>query len=87
MKRLLRRLFAKKVALPSRKESKKIKYATVPPSERLVAGVIFAVTALAGLIVLEVVHLAFLRTWNSEIFAAITSIIGTISGVFISQKT
>jgi hypothetical protein len=35
---------------------------------------------------LEIAHLAFLHAWNSEIFAAITGLIGMISGVFVSQK-
>jgi len=52
-----------------------------------VIGIIFAIAALMGLVILEIAHLAFLKTWNSEIFAAITSIIGAILGVFISQKT
>ena len=82
----MRRLFAKKVAVHSEKNGKKVKYVTVPPNERLVAGIIFAITALIGLISLEIAHLAFMKTWNSEIFATITSIIGTILGVFISQK-
>ncbi|MEM2102315.1 MAG: hypothetical protein QXM22_02235 [Candidatus Bathyarchaeia archaeon] len=87
MKQLLRKLFTKKIAIISKKENKKIRYTTIPPSERLVTGIIFAIVALTGLIILEIAHLAFLKTWNSEIFAAITSIIGTILGVFISQKT
>jgi hypothetical protein len=87
LRNLLRRLFAKKVAVYGGKSRKKVKYVTVPPNERLIAGIIFAITALTGLIALEIAHLAFLKAWNSEIFAAITSIIGTILGVFISQKT
>ena len=86
MKNLLRRLFIKKIALPSGSSRKKIKHETVPPSERLIFGIIFAMVALAGLIALEIVHIVFLKTWNNEIFAAITSITGTILGVFISQK-
>jgi hypothetical protein len=87
LRNLLRKLFAKTVAVSSGKDSKKIKYVTVPPNERLVIGIIFAIAALIGLVIVEITHLAFLKTWNSEIFAAITSIIGAILGVFISQKT
>jgi hypothetical protein len=36
---------------------------------------------------LEIAHMAFLGAWNSEVFAAITGLIGTISGILISQKT
>lgn len=58
----------------------------VPPSKRLLYGVYVATGSLMSLVALEIAHLAFLGTWNSEIFAAITALIGTISGVFLSQK-
>ncbi|MCW4006189.1 MAG: hypothetical protein NWF04_06300 [Candidatus Bathyarchaeota archaeon] len=57
------------------------------PSERLVVGVKFAVVMTASLTVLEVAHLALIGTWNSEVFASITGLIGTITGVIISQRT
>jgi len=58
----------------------------VPPSEKIVLGVCFAIAALIGLVILEVAHMAYLGSWSSEIFAAITSLIGAILGIFISQK-
>jgi hypothetical protein len=36
--------------------------------------------------VLEVAHMAFLGAWNSEVFAAITGLSGTITGIFVGQK-
>jgi hypothetical protein len=57
----------------------------VTPSERLVLGVKFAMAMVTCLSALEVAHMAFLGTWSSEIFAAITGLIGTVSGVLISQ--
>ena len=57
----------------------------IPPSEKLVLGVKFAMGMVTCLSVLEVAHMAFLGTWSSEIFAAITGLIGTVSGVLISQ--
>jgi len=65
---------------------KKLQRIEVPPSEKLVLGVCFAIAALIGLVILEVAHMAYLGSWSSEIFAAITALIGTISGIFISQK-
>jgi hypothetical protein len=56
-------------------------------NERLVLGVKFAVSMTVCLSALEVAHMAFLGTWNNEVFAAITGLIGTISGILISQKT
>ncbi len=56
------------------------------PDEKLVWGVKFAIGMTACLSGLEVAHLAFLGTWNSEIFAAITGLIGTVTGIFVGQK-
>ena len=57
----------------------------VTPSERLVYGVKFAMAMTVCLSVVEIAHIAFLGEWNSEIFSAITGLIGTVSGVLISQ--
>ena len=59
----------------------------VPPSERLVLGTKFAIALTFSLTAIEIAHLALLRTWNSEVFAAITGLAGTITGILISQKT
>jgi len=34
----------------------------------------------------EIAHIAFLGEWSSKIFAAITRLIGTVSGVLIGQR-
>jgi len=60
---------------------------TVPPDPRLVIGVKFAVAMTLSLSALETVHILALGKWNSEIFAAITGLIGTVSGILIAQKT
>lgn len=57
----------------------------IQPSEKLVLGVKFAMGMTICLSALEVAHMAFLGTWNSEVFAAITGLIGTVSGVLIGQ--
>jgi hypothetical protein len=59
----------------------------VPPSDRLVLGVKFAIAFTFSLTALEIAHLALLGEWNSEVFAAITGLAGTITGILISQKT
>jgi len=80
MRNAIRRALTKTVRIKKRQ-------AEVPPNEKLVYGMCFTIAALIGLIILEVAHMAFLRSWNSEIFAAITALIGTITGIFISQRT
>jgi hypothetical protein len=50
-----------------------------------VYGVKFAIGMTVCLSAVEIAHMAFLHTWNSEVFAAITGLIGTITGVLIGQ--
>ena len=57
------------------------------PNEKLVWGVKFAIGMTACLSALEVAHMAFLGSWSSEIFAAITGLSGTITGIFVGQKS
>jgi hypothetical protein len=59
----------------------------VQPNEKLVLGVKFAIGMTVCLSALEVAHMAFLGTWNSEIFAAITGLSGTVMGIFVGQKS
>lgn len=56
------------------------------PDIRLVYGVKFAFVMIISLTILEISHLLVLKTWNSEIFSAITGLAGTITGIFIAQK-
>jgi hypothetical protein len=57
------------------------------PNEKLVLGVKFAIGMTVCLSLLEVAHLAFLHTWNSEVFAAISGLSGTVIGIFVGQKS
>ena len=75
MRNAIRRALTKTV----RVEKREIQ---LPPSEKLVYGVYFAIVALICLTALEAVYMIMLRSFSSEIFAAITLIIGTILGVF-----
>jgi hypothetical protein len=76
-----------KRALTRKTTDKTVAQAEVQPSERLVLGVKFAIALTFSLTALEIAHLALLGTWNSEVFAAITGLAGTITGILISQKT
>ena len=58
----------------------------VPPNQRLIYGVCFAVAALMCLTVLEATYILVLRSFSSEIFAAITLVVGTLLGAFFGQK-
>ena len=55
------------------------------PNQRLVLLVRFSLGMTALLSSLEIAHLAFLHSWNSEIFAGITGLIGTVTGVLVGR--
>jgi len=57
----------------------------VPPNNSLVIVVQFSLGMVACLTVLEAVHVVVLHVWNSEVFALITGLIGTVSGIIIGQ--
>jgi hypothetical protein len=82
IKKALTRRTTNKTALKGQLESE----SEVEPDGRLVLGTKFAIAMTACLTALEIAHLALLGTWNSEIFAAITGLAGTITGIMISQK-
>ncbi len=60
--------------------------AITEPNPKLVYAVKFAIAITLSLTALEITHIAFLHTWNSEIFSAITGLTGTITGIFLTQK-
>lgn len=60
---------------------------TIPPDPRLVYGVKFTIATTLTLTALEITHILILHRWNSEIFAAITGLTGTITGILTAQKT
>lgn len=57
-----------------------------PPSRRLVLLLQLSIVALICLSIIEALHIIILRGFNWEVFTAITGLIGTVSGIFISQK-
>jgi hypothetical protein len=64
-----------------------VRYVEEPPSQKLLYGIYFAFAALTALTILEAIHLIVMKTFSSEIFSAISLVIGTILGAFFSQKT
>jgi len=81
----IRRALTKKIARKGPKGKQQI--IVIEPSEKLVLGVKFAIAMTACLSALEIAHMALLGKWNSEIFASITGLSGTVMGIFIGQKT
>ena len=58
----------------------------IPPNQRVIYGVCFAVATLMCLTILEATYIVVLRSFSSEIFAAITLVVGTLLGAFFGQK-
>lgn len=82
----VRRAFTRTVQIQLGR-SKKLTRVEVQPSERLVYGVCFAITALLCLTILEATYILVLHSFSSEIFACITLVVGTILGAFFGAKT
>jgi len=58
----------------------------VEPSLRLVYGMYFAIATVICLTILEATYILVLRSFSTEIFSAITGLIGTIIGVLLTSK-
>jgi hypothetical protein len=71
----------------TRKRVQRGKLISEEPNEKLVLGVKFGIGMTVCLSILEIAHMAFMGTWNSEIFAAVTGLSGTVLGIFVGQKT
>lgn len=79
-----------KKALTRRVESKgtgRRQIIIVEPDARLVLLVKFSLGMTTSLCLLETVHLVFLKSWNSEVFAAITGLAGTVTGVLVGRHS
>jgi len=76
---------AKRASSSSR--GKRDQVVVVEADERLVYVVNFGIGMTVCLTAIEVAHLAILRVWNTEVFAAITGLSGTIMGIFIGAKS
>ena len=57
------------------------------PDETLVYAVKFGIGMTACLSALEIANMAFLHSWNGEVFSAITGLTGIVIGVFVGYKT
>ena len=60
---------------------------TEDPDEKLVIVVKFGLTMTVLLSGLELAHILLLGSWNSEIFAAIAGLSGTVSGIFVGKRS
>jgi hypothetical protein len=82
---LIRRALTRKVSQRDPRGRERV--VVVQPNDRFVLLVKFAIAMTVCLSFIEVVCLIFLRSWNSEIFATITGLIGMVTGVLIGHHT
>ena len=60
---------------------------TEEPDERLVIVVKFGLAMTLVFSGLELAHILLLGCWNNEIFAAISGLSGTVSGIFVGKRS
>ena len=70
----------------SKRERRRGRSRSVPPSERFIFAMVLLMIALVGLIVLEAIYIVVTGTVNSEMIAAITGLIGGIVTAFLMGK-
>ena len=71
----------------ARKSVQRGRVVTEDPDEKLVIVVKFGLAMTGLLSGLELVHIVLLGSWNSEIFAAISGLSGTLSGIFVGKRS
>ena len=57
------------------------------PDQTLVYMVKFGMATAACLSALEIASMAFLHSWNTEVFSTITGLTGMVIGVFVGRKS
>ena len=71
----------------ARKSVQRGRVVTEDPDERLVIVVKFGLAMTLVFSGLELAHILLLGSWNSEIFAAISGLSGTLSGIFVGKRS
>ena len=83
----VRKALSRKVRRKGSRKSGGQSVVVVEADERLVYVVNFGIGMTVCLTAIEVAHLALLHVWNTEVFAAITGLSGTVMGIFIGAKS
>jgi hypothetical protein len=76
----LKRFFTRTIFLTVKGKKHSVK---LEPSQRLILYLQFAVAAFFGLVALQISALVFLHVWSGEVFATITGLLGTVTGILI----
>ena len=83
MLRYLRKLIgrgATRLVYAEAAEERKVRVLEETPSDRFTLIIALMIVFFAGLVGLEVIHMAFLQSWNEAIFNGLMLVVGTIVG-------
>ncbi len=75
-----------KHALTRRRTERNSRVIVEEPDETLVYMVKFGIGITACLAAIEIGSMAFLHSWNTEVFSAIAGLTGMVVGVFVGRK-
>jgi hypothetical protein len=76
----LKRFFTRTIFLTVKGKKHSVK---LEPSQRLILYLQFAVAAFFGLVALQISAMLILHVWFNEVFAAISGLVGTVTGILI----
>ena len=85
-KEWIRRLLTKQRIRDSERKTREVRVQEELPNEKLVLLVQFTMVATVIFSAIEIVHIVVLKVWNAEVFAAITGLTGTVTGIIIGKK-
>lgn len=86
MRHIIREFLTRRFKVPMGKKRKTIREVELPPSEKLVWCFIFCITAIVTLSVVEVVHIAYLRSFNEPVMNLISGLVGAVTGILVGKK-
>lgn len=80
----LKRVFTRSVSLTVQGNKVQVR---LQPSQRLIWYLQFAVAAFFGLVALQVSAMLILHVWFNEVFATISGLLGTVTGILIYHNS
>jgi hypothetical protein len=86
MRRWLRKALTNKQVEPDSTSDRRVRVREESPPESFLLIVELMIVFFIGLVVLEVVHILMLGSWNDAVFGGIMLIVGTIVGAVFGRK-
>jgi len=86
MKDIVKKALTRTIRIQSTRDNQPLQL-EIPPDQKLLFAIYFAIATLILLTILETTYMLVFHSFNNEILAAITLIIGTILGAFFGQRS